>query len=232
VVLRDRRNLVWSVPAPGDRTQRLVIKRFQPRGFWRRLLQRRRGDRAQRSWNGAQELLRRGLPTPQPVALIHAAGRAERRVGFYVCRAFENGWSAREVFTALRIGATRFQGKSAAEIFTALAQFLRALHDRGVYFRDLSAGNLLVRWAAESEIECALIDTARARFYPQAVGLRQRLGDLIRLCHPLDWKTRNRFVATYLQYTGRRFRLWMKAPFAYYDAKHWLKNKLKKMRRR
>jgi len=229
-ILRDSRNCVWTIPAPGERSRRLVIKRFNPPGFWRKLTQRHQPDRAQRSWNGAQELLRRGIPTPQPLAFIHNTQFPATRSSFYICRSFENGWSAREAFTAFSQGATQFQGKSATDLFEAMARFLRTLHDRGVFFRDLSAGNLLFRCEAEGDIECTLIDTTRARFYPAAVGLRQRLCDLIRLCHPLNWKGREDLVATYMRFSGRRFRLWMKIPFAYYDAKHRVKNALKRRR--
>lgn len=231
IVLRDARNRVWSVPAPGDRTRRLAVKQFKPLARWRRLIRPRQADRAQRSWNGAQELLRRGIPTPQPIAFLHAAERPCRIDCFYVCRAFEGGWSVREAFTAFSLGATRFQGKTTAELYAAIAQFLGNIHDRGVFFRDLSAGNLLFRCAPENELEFALIDTARARFYPHALGLTGRLGDLVRICHPLHWEGRTAFVGTYMQYIGRRFGFRMKIPFAWYDAKHWLKNRLKKWRR-
>ncbi len=224
VVLRDSRNRVWSVPAPGDRARRLVIKQFMPRGVWRRLLAWQQPDRAQRSWNGAQELLRRGIPTPQPIAFLHAAERPRRQTCFYICRAFENGWSARDAFTAFSRGATRFQGKTDREIYAAVARCLQTLHARGVFHRDLSAGNLLFRCAPESEIEFALIDTARARFYPAAAAWRQRFCDLVRLCHPLHWPGRASLADTYLRLAGRRFHWWMKIPFAYYDAKHRIKN--------
>ncbi len=231
IILRNSRNRVWSVPAPGDRTRRLVVKQFKPRSLWRRLIQPRQSDRAQRSWNGAQELLRRGIPTPQPIAFIHTAKRPDLDNSFYVCRAFENGWSVREAFTAFSLGATRFQGKSSAELFAVIAQFLCNLHSRGVFFRDLSAGNLLFRCAPEAEFEFALIDTTRARFYPSALNLSRRLCDMIRLCHPLHWEGRIELVDTYMQYLGHRFNFWMKIPFVYYDVKHWLKNKLKRLRR-
>ncbi|MDP2990842.1 MAG: lipopolysaccharide kinase InaA family protein, partial [Kiritimatiellota bacterium] len=197
VILRDSRNRVWSVPSPKERDRRLVIKQFNPRGFWKRLIQRHHLDRAQRSWNGSQELLRRGIPTPQPIAFIRAARLPAVRPSFYVCRAFENAWPARDAFTAFSAGATEFQGQAADDWYGAIAVFLQKLHTRGVYFRDLSAGNLLFRRAPTGELEFALIDTARARFYPHSLGLRLRLCDLMRICHPLFWPGRRVFVEKY-----------------------------------
>jgi len=96
----------------------------------------------------------------------------------------------------------------------------------------LSAGNILFRCAAETDIKFTLIDTTRAQFYPTMVGLRHCLCDLIRLCHPLNWTGRKEFVGIYMQFMGRRFSLWMKIPFAYYDAKHWIKNAVRSFKRK
>ncbi len=232
VLLRDSRNRVWSIPAPQERNSRLIIKQFKPRGFWRRLLQRHQPNRAQRSWNGAQELLRRGLPTPQPRAFIYHQRQPRQMPSFYICRSFDNAWSLREACNAFRSGAVDFQGKAFTELFKELAAFLHKMHERGVFYRDLSAGNLLFRCAAESEIEFSLIDTARARFYPRPTSLPRRLSDLMRICHPLPWRGRQELLKIYMQLQERPLRLWMKIPFVYYDAKHLLKNGLKKLRGR
>lgn len=232
-ILRDSRNRVWSVALSGaGRGRRAVVKQFKPRCFIRRLLQQHKPNRALRSWNSAQELLRRGIATPAPLAVLYAPIRSSAANSYYICRAFENSWSVREAFNAFSAGATQFQGKATMEFYKALARFLKTMHDRGAFHRDLSAGNLLFQSAPESELEFALIDTARARFYPRPLGLRQRLCDLIRLCHPLYWPGRRIFVTTYLQLLGRSFRIWLKTPFVYYDLKHWLKRAFKKLRRR
>jgi hypothetical protein len=146
---------------------------------------------------------------------------------YYICEAFAPACSARDAFTDFSTGATEFQGHAANDWYAAIAVFLQKLHTRGVYFRDLSAGNLLARLTPAGELEFALIDTARARFYPHSLGLRPRLCDLMRICHPLDWPNRRIFVEQYLAHNGRRFSWWMKIPFWYYDGKHRVKNALK-----
>ncbi|MFA5043951.1 MAG: hypothetical protein WC567_08195 [Kiritimatiellia bacterium] len=336
-ILRKARNTVWSASAPWNAGRTIVIKEFKPRSILRRILDYGKPGKALRSWNGAQELLRRGLATPTPLACLMPgkaapalgpeAGRLfhveptscrlsseqdsrystgggsayggktgstriefpihpdrpsaampfsrtattpngcscgsieplrienpmhnDRAASYYICEAFAPAWSARDAFTAFSAGATEFQGIAANNWYEAIAVFLQKLHTRGVYFRDLSAGNLLVRSAsvptALSSVVCrpssvmpspptgalefSLIDTARARFYPHSLGLRLRLCDLMRICHPLDWPNRRVFLARYLAHNGRRFRWWMQIPFRYYDWKHRVKNALKKIRR-
>jgi len=226
-VLRDARNRVWRCIRPGKECSKIVIKLFNPPGPLRRFFQRKKGDKALRSWNGAQELLRRGVATPLPVAFFHNVEKPMSSASWYVCEEFTGGFSVRNAFTAFSHGAGSFEGIKAGELYNQIAIFLRKTHDRGAYFRDLSAGNLLFRFRDDKTVEFALIDTARALFYDKSIGLRQRLCDLMRICHPLRWKGRKIFLAKYMALSGRRYRLWMNSVFHYYDFKHWLKKKLR-----
>ena len=225
-VLRAARNRVWRCALPAQK-EKIVIKLFRPSGSFRRFLQRKKGDKALRSWNGAQELLRRGIATPLPVAVFHGAKNPLAGESWYVCDDFAGSFSVRQAFTAFSNGAAEFEGLKAGELYDQIALFLRKIHDRGVYFRDLSAGNLLFRVQNDKSVEFTLIDTARALFYDKGIGLRQRLCDLMRICHPLCWKGRKLFLARYMAFTGRRHRLWMNIPFHYYDFKHMVKGRFR-----
>jgi len=225
-ILRDARNRVVRVPQSGAQNA-IVLKMFRPQALVRRWFARRKGDKAFRSWNNANELLRRGISTPRPTAFFHQADEPLSAPSWYACVDFAGAHSARDAFSAFSAGATEFQEHAVNDWYEAIAVFLQKLHTRGVYFRDLSAGNLLARPAQSGELEFALIDTARARFYPHSLGLRLRLCDLMRICHPLDWPNRRIFVEQYLAHNGRRFSWWMKIPFWYYDWKHRVKNRWK-----
>ncbi len=232
-ILRAARNTVWTAPPAWPGGPPLVIKRFARRSPLRRLLDYGKPCKAIRSWNGAQELIRRGLPTPRPIACLYPRPGAADRHGpsVYVCEAFGDAWSARDAFTAFRSGAASFRGVPAEDLYEALSALLHKLHSRGVYFRDLSAGNLLIRRSSDATLELALIDTARVRAYRRPLGLRRRLGDLMRLCHPLHTAGRLALARQSLARSGLRFRGWMQVAFWYYDAKHGIKNALKRWRR-
>lgn len=226
-IIRDARNRVWRLPAG----KTVIIKLFRPPALFRRVFSRRKGDKALRSWNGANELLRRGIFTPLPVAFFHHAEKPMSSDGWYVCEDFKESFSVRSAFNALSAGADKFEGISDQELYNQIALFIRKMHDRGVYFRDLSAGNLLFRIRGHKATEFALIDTARAKFYYRGLNLRQRLCDLMRICHPLCWRGRRIFLSTYMGLIGRRYRAWMNIPFHYYDFKHWMKGKFRRWRR-
>jgi hypothetical protein len=64
----------------------------------------------------------------------------------------------------------------------------------------------------------------------RAISLRQRLADLMRLCHPLAWTGRDQFLRAYFEVIGIRFAAWMRLAFHYYDWKHRIKKRLRPWR--
>jgi hypothetical protein len=227
-VLRNKRNRVWAVKSPWDAERKIVVKHFRPSRGVRGWLQRFKSGKALRSWNGAHELLRRGIPTPQPIAWLEHPQSPRESESYYLCEAFEGGSSARQAFYAFNKGDAAFLGVPAPELYSAMAKLVAKMHGRGVFFRDLSAGNLLLRRTQSGAIEFALIDTARARVGTKAISTRQRLADLMRLCHPLAWEGRERFLPAYFEAAGIRFAPWMRFAFHYYDWKHRIKKKLRR----
>lgn len=229
-VLRNKRNRVWTVPSPWDAGQKLVVKHFRPARGLRGWLQRSKPNKALRSWNGAHELVRRGIPTPRPIAWLEHPRDPRASESYYLCEAFEGGSSARQAFYAFNEGASEFLGITASKLYREIGGVVARMHQRGIFFRDLSAGNLLLRRMKNGNIEFSLIDTARARIGTRHLSLRQRLADLMRLCHPLNWRERERFLPLYFETAGLRFSPWMKLAFHYYDWKHRIKKKLRPWR--
>jgi len=222
-VLRNKRNRVWAVPAPWDANRKIVVKHFRPARGLRGWLQRCKPNKALRSWNGAHELLRRGIPTPRPIGWLEHPRTPRDAECYYLCEAFEGGSSARHAFYAFNRGDKEFLGIPSAELYPAIASLLVKLHGRGVFFRDLSAGNLLLRRADTGKIEFALIDTARARIGVKSLSVRKRLADLMRLCHPLAWDGREQLLRAYFVAAKIRCSPWMRLAFHYYDWKHRIK---------
>jgi hypothetical protein len=227
-VLRDKRNRIWLAPAPWDPERAIVVKHFRPADGWRGWLQRFKPGKALRSWNGAQELIRRGLPTPRPLAWFEHPAQPRAHESYYLCEAFPEASSARHAFYAFNRGASEFLGVPASELYATIARLVNQMHQRGVFFRDLSAGNLLLRRNGNGGVECSLIDTGRARVGVKAVSIRRRLADLMRLCHPLEWEGRDQFLPLYFEAARVRFAPWMRLAFHYYDWKHRLKKQLRR----
>jgi len=217
-MLRDARNAIWIMPDPRDPALSLVVKqpvRLRP---WKKIYQRLRPSKARQSWNGACELLRRGIDTPRPVAFFESLTNPLTG-NFYICEFTPDALPVRKYLTAYAAGESAYEGVSAGQLYRELSAFTGKMHNMGVYFRDLSSGNILLKKDAEGRLVFSLVDTARARFYTRPATLYQRLSDLKRLCFKLDWQGREEFMDLYLKYCGLQPSRWHRIPFMFYDFK-------------
>jgi tRNA A-37 threonylcarbamoyl transferase component Bud32 len=226
-IMRDSRNCVWSMTDPRNPCRTIVVKRHQIKQLHKKLVQLIRPSRAMRSWNGAHELLRRGINTPRPIAFFQQHKKPSICDSYFIYEMFHNTGSMRKAFRAFSEGETEFHGISRELLYSELADFLNNMHGRGVFFRDLSAGNVLFRRKDNGHVEFCLIDTARAHFYRGGIGLRLRLSDLKRITHPANWKCRSEFITIYMNKRNRRFSWWMKIPLIGYDLKNKFKHKVR-----
>lgn len=220
--LRHARNAIWSLPDPRDATQQVTVKK-PVRMYWHKTwLDKHKPSKAKRSWNGAMELLRRGVGTAMPLAYIEHANDTTLRRNFYISAFVPHDFAISKAFLAFRNGDSQFEGIAADTLYHAFARFCLHMHNSGIYFRDFSGGNILVQRQGE-QLHFVLIDTARLHATPTATMIKQRLSDLTRALHKLHWEGRKQFLQMYLGMTGRKVQWKFLWPFYVYDAKVWLK---------
>jgi hypothetical protein len=229
--LRHARNAIWTVPDPrfdsevanGDKIKQLTIK--QPIKMYphKAFLDRFKPSKARRSWNGAMELLRRGVRTAQPVAYFEKIDDTTLKQNFYICEFVKSDTNIGQLFTAYSRGEYDYLGLNPETVYTKLAHYCHNMHSRGIHFRDLSGGNILVNIAANHTLSFSLIDTARIHAYNQGIDFNLRIADLTRACHKLNWAGRERFMQIYLGLSGRQFNWQNRLQFRLYDFKVSLK---------
>ncbi len=189
------------------------------------LLDRYKPSKAKRSWNGAVELLRRGVATAHPVAFFEKVGDTSLKQNFYICDYVNTDCTVGEMFMHFAKGHQSYDfinkkiSISAEETYVQLSQYLHKMHKNGAFFRDLSGGNVLVQVSADKQLHFSLIDTARAWFYTHPTPFKYRIADLTRMCNKLHWAGRERFMGLYLANTGKKFTPAMKHAFYLYDFK-------------
>lgn len=227
-LLRNARNAVWTIPDPTDATKKLVVKQPARVRPYKRLLNRFRPPKALRSWNGANELLRRGIETARPVAYFEKIGDTSLIQNYYICEYVETDFSARKIFSAFAAGEKTYQEITEEDAYSQLCDYLIAMHNRGIYFRDLSGGNILIRKSETNKLIFSLIDTGRAHYFNHATPLSKRISDLARVCNKLHPAGRDRFMILYMEKLGRHFGFWQRLPFYLYNAKVILKRRLKR----
>jgi len=220
--LRHARNAIWSLPDPRDQSQQVTVKK-PVRMYWHKtLLDKHKPSKAKRSWNGAMELLRRGVGTAMPLAYFEHANDPSLRRNFYISAFVPHDFAISKAFLAFKSGESHFEGIAAETLYHAFARFCLHMHNSGIYFRDFSGGNILVQRHGD-DFQFVLIDTARLQATATATMIKQRLADLTRALHKLHWEGRKQFLQMYLGMTGRRLSWQFLWPFYLYDVKVWLK---------
>ena len=217
--LRHSRNAIWNVPDPRDNSKQITIKQPVKMYPHKAFLDRFKPSKAKRSWNGAMELMRRGVGTAQPIAYFEKTGDTTLKQNFFMCEYVQADGNIGQVFSAFARGETTFLGLTPELVYQQLAQYCHAMHSRGIHFRDLSGGNILVKILAENKLQFSLIDTARLHSFNHATPLNLCVADLTRACQKLHWAGRERFMSIYLGLTGRKLRWQDKCQFHLYDFK-------------
>jgi tRNA A-37 threonylcarbamoyl transferase component Bud32 len=165
------------------RPTQVVFKRFNRKKWLDPLLTLFRPSRAWRSWQAGQHLVSRGIPTPQNLAFL-ARRRSFKCDPLFWFLAHETYLvtvkeeNAVDLLTYTKDVLPRFAPEERrariSGLNAALAELVRALHDRSLSHRDLKASNILVDLdSPESRHQLSLIDL---------VGVRLR--------HPLPWNRR------------------------------------------
>ena len=229
--LRHARNAIWALPDPRDSSRKITVKQPVKMYPHKQFFDRFKPSKAKRSWNGAVELLRRGIDTAQPVAFFEKEHDTSLKQNFYICDYVTADCSVGELFIHFAQGHKDFHIAaknitiSAEETYQQLSQYLHQMHKNGTFFRDLSGGNVLVQVQENKQLHFSLIDTARARFYNHGTPIKQRISDLARICNKLHWAGRKRFLGLYLANIGLKLGARMKLAFYIYDFKVAFKRK-------
>ena len=224
--LRHARNAIWMVDDPREEGRKLVVKQPVKMHLHKRLLDRFKPSKALRSWNGSNELLRRGIMAAPPVAYFERCGESGVKNNYYLCEYVQTDSSVREMVLAFARGETAFRGVPEREAYRQLADYLLAMHGRGIFFRDLSGGNILVDRLAEDVLKFVLIDTGRIHAYNCPLSLGKRVSDLVRVCNKMNRSGRQLFLDRYMTAIGRRLSWWGRLAFDVYDLKVVTKRKL------
>jgi hypothetical protein len=172
-----RHEVVEAVFARGAERVPAVVKKVRVSGG---------RDRAARSWEVARALAERGIDTPEPLAAARVGDE-----GWYVARRLEGAEQIRRWFLHRdhASAAPPSLPYGFEEVVVALARLARRLHERGVFFRDLTDGNVLVTRGEEGP-RLWLVDLDRARVGTSPVPAIRRWRDLARpgLNRPEDLK--------------------------------------------
>lgn len=230
--LRNARNAIWTVDDPLSERNLLVAKKPVRIAWHKRILDRKKPSKSLRSWNGTSELQRRGIQTPKVVAYFEHQDRTQQLGNWFICEHANTHLSVRSFFISFSNGEETVEGFTFEVFSEQLIDFIRTMHWRGVYFRDLSGGNVLIRIEENNRLVFSLIDTARARFSNQRFSRSKRIADLKRLVHKLDSQRQAHFMGAYLKQENAHFTAYHRFSFRLYAFKASLKRIKRKLRKK
>lgn len=191
----------------GD-TAGVFIKRYNYQNTLYALKYLVRASRGKRTWQAAHTLLARGVPTPEPVAYGETRRRRMLRESFCVTRALAHAIPLNMLFQDAGRGARDRHPVDRAALIRRAALLVRMMHERGIWHRDLKAGNLLAEPMPGGGIQLYLTDLDGIRV-KETVRRAERIRDLSRLNRSLitspalSARDRHRFLQWYLG-AGRR----------------------------
>jgi tRNA A-37 threonylcarbamoyl transferase component Bud32 len=191
-----------------DATAGIFIKRYNYQNALYALKYLVRTSRGKRTWKAAHALLARGVPTPEPVAYGEKRKRRMLLESFFVARALAHAIPLSALFPEAGPGARDRYPVDKADLIRRTALLVRMMHERGIWHRDLKAGNILAEPMPGGGMQLYLTDLDGIRV-KNTVRRVERIRDLARLNRSLigspalSARDRLHFLQWYLG-TGRR----------------------------
>lgn len=152
-VIRNDRNVIKKINSP---IGIFVIKCFKGMYFFNKLAYSTiRPSKAIRSYQYSKQLHEKGIIAPKPVAYVdkYQSGLLQTSYFVSVYHPYENLYELirKDVFEK-------------EHLLKSIARFTKQLHEKGIYHRDYSSGNILVK-KTEGDFEFALVDLNRISFF-------------------------------------------------------------------
>jgi len=177
-----------TLPADGGGGLEVVCKRSRPRNLLKRIKYALRPSRALLTWQRANALLNRQIPTARPLAVLERRCLGVRLDSLLVTEYIPHAHDLDTLLTVqLRDMSAPRQRELKNAIIASLAGVVRRFHAGGFVHRDFKAPNIMVQWDprgdAAPRVLLVDLDGVRQRRRP---GRRALLRALMRLNVSLD----------------------------------------------
>jgi len=142
-------------------------------------------SKAAAEWRTLRRCAESGLPVPRPVAMAEKKSGPALEDSCLVVEALTSALPLNEYFERVLPALSPASAqKMRMSLAISLSHLAREVHSRGVFYRDLHAGNILIRSAPDGAYELFLIDLHRALF-PVRLMRWMKKRDLAQLCNSL-----------------------------------------------
>ncbi len=158
-VAYDKRNQLRIIETGSEAMDQVAVKRFKKLGFFRGLYYTFFGlSKAERCFNNALELARRGISTPEPLAMVEVKKNGVINTCYYICRCVQ--------LPAI-IDGLHWEDKFNPVMSADFACMAARMHEAGVIHGDLNCDNVLYKKEADGHYSFTLIDINRMTIFPE-----------------------------------------------------------------
>jgi len=135
--------------------------------------------RNRRAWVNSNKLALKKVPTPLTLALLEEKKWMMARSSFLITEYLTESIPLRYYIRVFR-EPNNYSFPRKRKFITFLANFVRTLHQEGIYHGDLKSDNFLIREKEGDNWECFIVDTDRVKF-GEKVPLSCRIKNLVQL---------------------------------------------------
>ncbi len=129
----------------GDKLVPAAYKRVRRRNRWKVLTALLRTNRLLRTWRLGRELLKRGIATPRPLAVVVPRAYDVGGEAFLAVEWIGNAQNLREFSESIEQIAPQRRNRPLKQASVSLGRLIGRLHAANIAHRDLKATNLLLR---------------------------------------------------------------------------------------
>jgi len=200
-----------QLPIENHEPLEIVIKRAIPRNLLKRIKNTFRTSRAMLTWQRANALLNRQVPTARPLAVLERRRFGLLRDSLIITEYIAHASDLDTVLTVQMRELSEPQQRALKKtLLVSLVDVVRRLHERGFTHRDLKAPNIMVQWNSQSDeplrVMLVDLDGIRQGRYPRHQAYLKaimRLNVSLDHCRRVSLTDRLRFLKQYLSRPGR-----------------------------
>ena len=142
----------------GGRKAEVHLKRYNYQNIFYALKNLFRTSRGKRVWKVANGLVSRNIPTPLPISFLEQRKGGVLIKSFFITQKIDQSLSLHTLLQESFLNTKIETIKNKNILIQQTAHLIRAMHDRGVWHRDLKSANILVEKKEGQEDKLYLVD--------------------------------------------------------------------------
>jgi len=164
----------------GGRKAEVHLKRYNYQNIFYALKNLFRTSRGKRVWKVANGLVSRNIPTPLPISFLEQRKGGFLIKSFFITQKIDQSLSLHTLLQESFLNTKIETIKNKNILIQQTAHLIRAMHDRGVWHRDLKSANILVEKKEGQEDKLYLVDLDSTRIKTR-LERKDKIWDLARL---------------------------------------------------